>query len=44
VLVATYDSADEQIIPATIEVISTDQVNVTFTLSTAGRVVVVAEA
>jgi hypothetical protein len=43
VLVSTYDSVDEQIIPATVEVISANQVNVTFTSSTAGRVVVIAE-
>lgn len=43
VLVATYDSSDEQIIPATIEVVSADLVNITFNTATAGRVVVIAE-
>ena len=44
VLVATYDAADEQIIPATIEIVSASLVNVTFATATAGRVVVIAEA
>jgi hypothetical protein len=43
VLVATYDASDEQIIPATIEVVNSDTVNVTFATATAGRVVVIAE-
>ncbi len=43
VLVATYDAADNQIIPANIEVQNQDVVIVTFAVATAGRVVVVAE-
>jgi hypothetical protein len=43
VLVATYDAADNQIIPASIEVQNQDVVIVTFAVATAGRVVVVAE-
>jgi hypothetical protein len=44
VLVATYDTAGNQVIPANIEVQDTDVVIVTFSVATAGRVVVVAEA
>jgi hypothetical protein len=44
VLVATYDASDEQIIPASIEVVNTNTVTITFATATAGRVVIVAEA
>ncbi len=44
VLVSTYNASDEQVIPNTIEIVNSDTVNITFSVATAGRVVVIAEA
>jgi hypothetical protein len=43
VLVATYDQADEQIIPASMEITNDNTVTITFTVATGGRVVVIAD-